>query len=1518
MLPRSRACIVLFVCSLMLTIPAAAQFQTPTLDGIVSGDEYANTLGDWSMTWNDSWLYIAKTNLTAGRSVVIYLDIDPLPTPISGTSANGNRIGLGDLWAGATGPFQPKLPFAADVRYLAGSANLQVRDNGGGWAHISSPGGDVTTNGTTQEFRIAWSQLPGGSRPASFRWLGFELEDAGSLTKMQNPFPAANPSNLSGTVTLPYFHLVGNTADGSSSSPFTARYSSWHVTDSDTLETAIAGANSDMDSLRRFISFDVSSAISVSSTLTPITTKTTVDGTSDPNYTGTPVVALTGPGGMTSVSGLGFDACTSCEVLGLSLSGFDRGIVGNNTSFLKIGTLTAGNHIFDNQTGVYTDQTYGGLEIRGNQIYENAVAGLDLGGAAIQATPTVNLALLSGAGAISLVTSASSPGASVQFDLYEADPSDLTKPQPKLLRATSPCFNSGTVDKVLWNTDTGFSLDTDLVLMVTGFSDSGCTQAALGTSEPAAVFSPVEKAPTTTVVNASPGLGVVGQNITFTATVSSDYSGLTGTVEFSIAGVPITGCEEVTLSSNAAQCITSFSTSGTRIVKGTYSGDSTHLTSNGVLHYLANAATTMTSLSGPSVGWTGGSLPFIATITSDVGNIGGTVTFTDNNVPIAGCEAVTVSNGEAECPAAFATDGSHPVRATYNGDTSHIGSFSTIVTVTTTTHVFTGPGDFGDSTKWSLETLPAAGENMIINGACTIDTASDTVYGNAHLNANATLIFGTSTRSISLESITGDGSNAIDMTDGGHFKFRGTFDAADITLIRGSGTVTLLGTSQPVPLLEYSILTIANGASATMASGTITVHTNFNVYGTISCSGGTLDMRGLFNIYGGTAQFANVTVPSGASVTTSSAGAGFSASGTFTVDGTFTPAANNDFQVSTLTGTGKVVVTRVGSQSFTQQFAINTFLLTNLTIEFAGAGAQHWASIGFSQYGPVIINNPNGVDVSSIEMGPTATLTLAAGVVGTGSGSIRITNPSPSAVVSSGGWIGLSPLIRLIAAGTNTYAFPIGTSTVATPVTMTFTNTGAAMPVQLQIVTGEHPQVGTSGLNAAHNLNYYLRLFNLVSGTADLTMTYSGLLDAGSSPATFALRKFASGTWSDVPASPAAGSISAYSMPLVFNESSVLIAGNPSIDHYDVSAPTSPQTVGTAFTTTVTARDKFNVLVADENLVPVTLAGTGLAFDANGDGTFGDRVKTLTGGSFTIATKAASTGLLTIGATDGNGRTGSTTVGVPASTSTAVTSSSNPSLAGQSVTFTATITTSGLGALAGTVTFKDGAASLGSGSVSGGVATFTTSALAVGAHAITAEFSGSSGFDASVSAPLTQTVAIGTPAFMTATANGTDSVALSWGAVGAATAYEIYRNNALLTSAGTNAFTDSAVTAATSYVYRVRAIVGGTPGPFSASDAATTIVFTDSSLTGAIVQAVHVTEMRSAVNAMRVAAGLPSATFSSDAVIRAADITALRTSLDQARAALGLTTLTYTDPTITPGATVVKAAHTLEIRAGTQ
>jgi len=88
-------------------------------------------------------------------------------------------------------------------------------------------------------------------------------------------------------------------------------------------------------------------------------------------------------------------------------------------------------------------------------------------------------------------------------------------------------------------------------------------------------------------------------------------------------------------------------------------------------------------------------------------------------------------------------------------------------------------------------------------------------------------------------------------------------------------------------------------------------------------------------------------------------------------------------------------------------------------------------------------------------------------------------------------------------------------------------------------------------------------------------------------------------------------------------------------------------------------------------------------------------------------------------------------------TSTGLVSSLNPSAYGSIVTFTATVTPS---QATGTVTFKDGSTQIGTGTLSGGVATLNISWLTVATHSITAVYGGDSNYNGSTSSVVSQVV----------------------------------------------------------------------------------------------------------------------------------------------------------------------------------
>ena len=96
-----------------------------------------------------------------------------------------------------------------------------------------------------------------------------------------------------------------------------------------------------------------------------------------------------------------------------------------------------------------------------------------------------------------------------------------------------------------------------------------------------------------------------------------------------------------------------------------------------------------------------------------------------------------------------------------------------------------------------------------------------------------------------------------------------------------------------------------------------------------------------------------------------------------------------------------------------------------------------------------------------------------------------------------------------------------------------------------------------------------------------------------------------------------------------------------------------------------------------------------------------------------------------------------------ADTAASLLSSANPSIVGQAVTFTTTVepVAPGLGIPSGNVTFFEGANELGTVALdANGQASFTTSTLATGTHAIKVEYAGDTNFNGTTSATVNQVV----------------------------------------------------------------------------------------------------------------------------------------------------------------------------------
>jgi hypothetical protein len=138
----------------------------------------------------------------------------------------------------------------------------------------------------------------------------------------------------------------------------------------------------------------------------------------------------------------------------------------------------------------------------------------------------------------------------------------------------------------------------------------------------------------------------------------------------------------------------------------------------------------------------------------------GTIVFTDNEVAIAGCEAVSVSSGLATCSVTYPLTGAHSIVAAYSGDSDDIASaapaFSQAVQPDPTlTTVTSGPDP---STVGGLVTIsvtvkaaapgtgnPTGTVTIFVDGKVAATTLLDSTVDSLAIYATTNLSVGTHT-----------------------------------------------------------------------------------------------------------------------------------------------------------------------------------------------------------------------------------------------------------------------------------------------------------------------------------------------------------------------------------------------------------------------------------------------------------------------------------------------------------------------------------------------------------------------------------------------------------------------------------------------------------------------------------------------------------------------------------------------------------------------------------------------------
>jgi hypothetical protein len=320
---------------------------------------------------------------------------------------------------------------------------------------------------------------------------------------------------------------------------------------------------------------------------------------------------------------------------------------------------------------------------------------------------------------------------------------------------------------------------------------------------------------------------------------------------------------------------------------------------------------------------------------------------------------------------------------------------------------------------------------------------------------------------------------------------------------------------------------------------------------------------------------------------------------------------------------------------------------------------------------------------------------------------------------------------------------------------------------------------------------------------------------------------------------------------------------------------------------------------------------------------------TLSGGKATFSTTALAPGSYSITVSYGGDSnfTGSTstvltqTVNHDATTSK-VTSSANPSVFGESVTFTATVTAKspGAGTPTGMVTFLDGTTPLTSLALSGGTVTYSTSSLAVGSNSITIQYAGDSNFTASTSSALTQTVHLAaTTTSLTSSSNPstfgssvtfTATVTATSPGAGVPGGSVTFKNGAAvlgtepLNASGVATFSTSSLTVGS---HNITASYGGNTDFKTSASAALSqkVLLAPADLAAAMVPQISITQPEGAVTSSSVTAGPAAYTAASTQVSMGGNLTVSQDSrtnaaaeveiLDQLFASLGKGDLNLND-----------------------
>ncbi len=781
----------------------------------------------------------------------------------------------------------------------------------------------------------------------------------------------------------------------------------------------------------------------------------------------------------------------------------------------------------------------------------------------------------------------------------------------------------------------------------------------------------VNAASSQVALGANPASTVVGQSVTFTATVSAVAPGAgtpTGTVEFRADGSILAGCGAVTLSSGTATCSTSSLSVGGHPVMATFSGSTSFQGStSSTLTYTVNAASSQVALgANPASTVLGQSVTFTATVSAVAPGAGtptGAVEFRADGSILAGCAAVALSGGTATCSTSSLAVGGHPIVATYSASTSFLTSTSSTLAYTVG----------AASSQVALGANPAStvlGQAVTFTATVSaVAPASGTPAGTVEFRADGAIIAGCaaaalsgSTATCSTSALAVGGHPIVAIYSGSASFQASTSSTLTYTVGAASSQVALAPNPTSPTVFGQSVTFTATVTAVPPGVGTPTGAVEFRADGSIlagcgavalssgaaTCSTSSLAVGGhpIVVAYAGSTSFHASTSPTlSHSVNAASSQVALGSS----------PSPSLVTQSVTFTATVTAVAPGAGTPTGLVEFRADGSIIAGCAAVALSAGTATCSTAALAAGGhPVAAAYGGSASFQSSETSLTQTVNKAATTTGLAAA------PSPSVV---GQAVTLTATVSSAATGVGT---PSGT--------VTFKD-GAAV-------------LGTADLSGAGVAT--LPVSTLAAGGHSLTAEYGAteafLGSTGSTETTVAQ----AATTTVLAATP---SPTRLADPVTLTATVAAVAPGAGTPAGTITFRDGGTLLGTA------ALDGAGVATLS-GLTQLALGGHGLTADYGGSASF-------------LASQGAAS--LTV-------QQGTTAV--------AVASSLNPSRYGRPVTFTATVTSSG-GTPDGTVTFREGETVLGATQLDdAGVARLTLRDLRKGTHPISAGYGGSTHFQA--------------------------------------------------------------------------------------------------------------------------------------------------------------------------------------------